>query len=211
MRELLLPARMNVVPLLGLALVAACGAEEVSSSSSLTRPPGVCGAIETHVIGEWNGGSDGQSTIELMRPGKHVLVLNAHESVTWNVVLGPETELVHVYAVGYHKQTVTGVPAGVDVITDSMDEDGVWANGYQYPNHDTNSLLTLASKRTHHEATSFHGCHTASQWLINEDMSVVSDCKVGYFQADAVVSCGDTGTGTCGHSGSGSGGDGQLY
>ncbi|MBV8759106.1 MAG: hypothetical protein JO257_17590 [Deltaproteobacteria bacterium] len=201
---------MKVVPLLALALLGACGAEEASTSSSLTRPPGACGDIETHVIGEFSGGNGDTTTVTILRPGKHVLVLTAHDPNTWNIVLGPKTELVHVYAVGYGHQTVTGVPAGVDVVTDSMVDTGIWANGYQYPNHDTNSLLTLASKRTHHDATSFHGCHTASQWLINEDMSVVSDCKVGYFQADAITSCGNTGGETCGHSGSGSGGDGQL-
>ena len=202
--------RMKVVPLLGLALLAACGTEEASSSSSLTRAPHVCGDIETHVIGEWNSGSGG-TTVTIERPGKHILVLNAHDAVNWKIKLGPESQLVHVYLVGYEHQTVTGVPAGVDIISDSMVDDGVWANGYQYPNHDTQSLLTLAGERTHHVATSFHGCHTASQWTIAEDMAVTSDCKVGYFQADAITSCGDTGQESCGHDGSGSGGDGQLY
>ena len=202
---------MKVVPLLGLALLAACGTEESSTSSSLTRPPGVCGEIETHVLGEFEGSTGGDTNVTILRPGKHVLVLTAHEAVNWNVMLGPDVELLHVYTVGYEHQTVTGVPAGVQVISDSMVDDGVWANGYQYPNHDTNTLLSLAKVRTNHTATSFHGCHTASQWVINENMLVESDCKTGYFQADAITSCGNTPTETCGHSGSGSGGDGQLY
>jgi hypothetical protein len=202
---------MKLVTCVALALLAACGSEEGSTSSALTRPPGACGDIETHVIGEFSGGNGDTTTVTILRPGKHVLVLSGHEANTWTVELGPDVELEHVYAVGYHKQTVLGVPAGVDVVTDSQDEDGIWANGYQYPNHDTDSLLTLAAKRTHHDATSFHGCHTVSSWTLNEDMSVVSDCKVGYFQADAITSCGGDGGGTCGHAGSGSGGDGQLY
>ena len=127
--------------------------------------------IETHVIGEFSGGNGDTTTVTILRPGKHVLVLSGHEANTWTVELGPDVELEHVYAVGYHPQTVKGVPAGVDIVTDSMDEDGVWANGYQYPNHDTQSLLTLASERIHHVPTSFHGCHTVSSWTLNEDMS----------------------------------------
>lgn len=204
------------------ALLAACGSEDGSTSSALTRPPGACGSIETHVIGVFEGGGgDAGTTVTILRPGKHVLVLSGHEANTWNVQLGPGVELEHVYAVGYHKQTVTGVPAGVDIVTDSNDEDGVYANGYQYPNHDTQSLLTLAAKRTHHDPTSFHGCHTASSFTIGEDMAVTSDCATGYVQADAVTGCGGD-TGTCGHTGSdggsgsggdggSDGGDGQLY
>ena len=193
---------MKIATCVALALLAACGSEEGSSSASLTRAPGVCGSIETHVIGEFDGGTGGGgTTVTILRPGKHVLVLSGHEANTWTIELGPKAELVHVYAVGYHKQTVKGVPAGVDIKTDSMDEDGVYANGYQYPNHDTQSLLTLAAKRTGHDATSFHGCHTVSSWTLNEDMSVTSDCATGYTQADAVTGCG-TDTGTCGHTGS---------
>jgi len=210
-RRLLKVAAMKLATCFALALLAACGSEEASTSSALTRPPGACGQVETHVIGEFSGGAgDSGTSVTILRPGQHVLVLSGHEANTWNVQLGPDVELVHVYAVGYHPQTVTGVPAGVDIVTDSMDEDGVWANGYQYPNHDTNSLLTLASERTHHTPTSFHGCHTVSSWTLNEDMSVVSDCKVGYFQADAITDCGGSGGETCGHAGSGSGGDGEL-
>src|SRR4051794_18419244 len=204
---------MKLASCLAFALLAACGSEEGSTSSALTRPPGACGDVETHVIGEFSGGpgdSGTDTTVTILRPGKHVLVLSGHEANTWTVELGPKTELLHVYAVGYHKQTVRGVPAGVDVVTESMDEDGVYANGYQYPNHDTQSLLTLAAERTHHVPTSFHGCHTVSSWTLNEDMSVVSDCKVGYFQADAITDCGGDGGETCGHAGSGSGGDGQV-
>ena len=42
---------MRFAPFFALALFAACSAEQASSSSSLTREPGACGQIETHVIG----------------------------------------------------------------------------------------------------------------------------------------------------------------
>jgi hypothetical protein len=194
---------MRIASTLALLVLAACGAEEGSSSSSLTRVPGACGDIETHVIGVWDGGGD--STVTILRPGEHVLVLSAHEATNWHVELGAGATLAHVYLVGYHKQTVTGVPAGVDIISDSADAGDPYAVGYKYPNHDTQSLLTLEAKRTHHDATSFHGCYAATNWTIGEDMAVTSDCVTG--QADAVTGCGGDG-GTCGnHGGSdGSGG-----
>jgi hypothetical protein len=196
---------MRIVTPLAFVLLAACGGE---STSSLTREIGACGEIETHVIGVWDGGGD--STVTILRPGEHVLVLSAHEATTWHVELGPGATLAHVYLVGYHQQKVTGVPAGVDIISDSNDAGDAYANGYQYPNHDTQSLLTLTAKRTHHDATSFHGCYAATSWTIDADMTVTSDCVTG--QADAVTGCGDDG-GDCGsHEGSdggdtGSGGD----
>ena len=208
---------MRIAVSLAFLLLAACSGE---STSSLTRDVGVCGDIETHVIGMWGGDGD-NSTVTILRPGQHVLVLSAHESVNWHVELGPGATLAHVYLVGYHKQSVSGVPAGVDIVSDSADTGDAYAVGYKYPNHDTQSLLTLAAKRTHHDATSFHGCYTASSWTIAENMAVSSDCVTGE-QADAVTGCGGDG-GTCGnHDGGsdtggggggsgGSGGDGSLY
>lgn len=202
-------APMRIATSLAFLLLAACSSEQGSSSSSLTRVPGACGDIETHVIGVYDGGGD--STVTILRPGEHVLVLSAHEATTWHVELGPGATLAHVYLTGYHQQKVTGVPAGVDIISDSADAGDAYANGYKYPNHDTQSLLTLAAKRTHHDATSFHGCYAATNWTINDDMSVASDCVTG--QADAVTGCGGDG-GDCGNhdggsdDGGGSGDDG---
>lgn len=190
---------------LGLSLVlVACGTEQSSVSTALTQPVGACGGIETHVIGAYDPGSD--STVVLERPGKHVLVLSAHEATTWHVKVGPGAEVVHIYAVGYHAQKVIA-PAGIDIITESHDAGDAYATGYMWPSADTDHLLQLAGKRVHHDTTSFHGCHTASKWTIGKDMAVTSNCRtdMGYVQYD-VVSCSDGGDGggTCGV-GSGSG------
>jgi hypothetical protein len=193
---------MRIVTPVALVLLAACSGE---STSSLTREVGACGDIETHVIGVYDGGGD--STVTILRPGKHVLVLSAHEATTWHLELGPGVSLAHVYLTGYHQQKVTGVPAGVDVMSDRGDAGDAYANGYKYPNHDTQSLLTLAAKRTHHDATSFHGCYAATSWTIGADMSVSSDCVTG--EADAVIGCGGDG-GDCGNDdGSDDGGSGD--
>ncbi len=201
---------MRIAPFVAVVLLAACGSEDGSTSSALTRPPGACGNTETHVIGQWDGNADpggggggGDTTVILARPGNHVLVMSAYEATTWHVQLMPGAVLEHVYVTGYHAQKVEGVPAGVDVLIQTHDSGDPYAVGYQYPNHDTQSLLTLVSKVTHHTPTSFHGCHSASQWYIGEDMGVTSDCVET--QADAVTGCGSD-SGTCGnHGGSDSG------
>jgi hypothetical protein len=134
-----------------------------------------------------------------------VLVLSAHDETTWHIQTMPGAVLEHVFVTGYHAQHVDGVPAGVDVTIKTHDAGDAYAVGYQYPNHDTQSLLTLEAKVTGHDATSFHGCYSAGQWVIGEDMGVTSDCADT--QADAVTGCG-TDTGTCGHGpGSDGGGD----
>lgn len=190
-------------------VLAACGVEQASVSESLTQPVGACGDVETHVVGAYDPGGD--STVSILRPGKHVLVVSAYEATTWHIKLGPGAKLVHVYAVGYHHQKVIA-PAGVDVITESFDDGGAFANGWAWPSKDTEHLLQLAGKRIHHDTTSFHGCHTASKWTIGTDLAVTSDCKtqMGYVQYDAVKCGGGDGGGTCGV-GSGSGGGTGLY
>src|SRR5690348_360296 len=107
---------MRSVTCLVLALaLAACGSEQGSSSDSLTRAVGACGSIEAHVIGAYDPGGD--VTVQILRPGEQVLVLSAHAATTWHVKVGSDTQLLHVYAVGYGRQTVDA-PVGVDVMTD---------------------------------------------------------------------------------------------
>jgi hypothetical protein len=186
-------------------LLFACTAEQSSVSTALTQPVGACGDVETHVIGSFDPG--GQSSVVIERPGKHVLVLSAHEATTWKVTASPAAKIVHIYAVGYHPQTVIA-PPGVDVITDSMDQTGIYANGYMWPSTATENLLRLAGKRVHHDATSFHGCKTATRWTIAENMRVSSDCpdQGGIVQYDTVSCGGSDSGGSCGvGSGSGSG------
>lgn len=191
----------------------ACSTDTGSTSETLTRLPGVCGSVETHIVGVYEAPNN-DATIILLRPGKHALVVSAHEATTWHVKLGPGAELVHVYAVGYHAQTVDA-PIGPDVVTESFDQDGVAACGFAWSNDtssgcDTNQLVALAGHRVHHTPTSFHGCYRAANWTIGSDLAVTSDCDAGYEQADKITDCGTHPDGTCGGgSGSGSGGEGS--
>ena len=207
---------MRFLPVLAATLLFACNAEQ---DSQLSRAIGACGQVETHVIGVYDGGTD--PGVVIMRPGKHALVLSGHEAATWHVTLASGAELVHVYAVGYHHQAVDA-PPGTDILTESHDDGTADATGYAWPDDHTKSLLTLAAERVHHKPTAFHGCHTAQQWTIGENMVVTSDCdaQAGYTQTDVILDCDPNGGSACGSSGGGSGGsnsgsgsgsDGQIF
>jgi hypothetical protein len=211
--------RMMRVSTLALVLLAACGTEQSSSSTSLTREPGECSDVEVHVIGVSDGGGD--STVVLQRPGHHILVLSAFQAMHWTVDVKPGATLDKVYAVGHDKQRVT-TNVTTEVMTESEVEGGAGANGYMYPDKGAVALMKLAALRVERHPTSFHGCFAASHWTIGENMAVSSDCETGAFtQYDAVIDCdGDNTCGGGGGGGSGSGGgsgggggsgDGSLY
>ena len=135
-------------------------------------------------------------------------MLSAHDATTWHVQLQNGAVLDHVYAVGYGKQTVE--VEGVEVMTDDLADTGIAACGFAWDGDsdgcNTEGLMILASKRVHHDITSFHGCRSASRWEIGADMATTSDCASD--QADWAGGCKSGGDGsTCGNgSGSGSGG-----
>lgn len=166
---------------LPLVVLAACAADESSSTSSLTQPPGQCGEIETHVFGVYRA-PGGQAKVHIDRPGHHVVVVSAHDATTWTVTAGPEAVIDAVYAVGIEPQTVRG-PDGAQIKADSQADGGPYACGFAYPASaadgcDTQQLLNLAGKITRHDATSFHGCQVASSFSVGEDMAVRSNCDL---------------------------------
>jgi hypothetical protein len=217
-RRLLIDADMRLSSAFMLLLFGACTGENTSSSTSLTRIPGECGEVEVHVIGVSDGGDNGGSTVVLERPGRHILVLSSELANTWKVDVKGEAKLDGVYAVGYAPQKVTA-NVRTKIHTESKMEGGAGANGVAYPDTKTDALLELASIRVARHATSFHGCVSASKWVIAENMAVTSDCAnataTGYTQYNAVLDC--DGDNTCGEDGDGDGdtgdgsGDGSLY
>lgn len=184
-----------------LLLTIGCAADTGAESSSLTHAPGACGDVETHIIGVMQPTSSQGELVILRRKGHHALVLSAHDATSWHVKLENGAVLDHVYAVGYGKQTVD--VAGVQVMTDDEADTGVYACGFSWADDSdgcsTQSLMILASKRVHHDITSFHGCRTASRWEIGEDMATTSDCAEP--QSDWAGGCSPDSTGTCGNGG----------
>ncbi len=222
-RRLLSTGPMRLASALSFILLAACGTEDTSTSTSLTRVPGECGDVEVHVIAEHGplldtgtgGTTDDGSTVILQRPGHHVLVLSAHEAVNWKVHAENGAIIDGIYAVGYMPQKVTA-NVKTKINTESKMEGGAGATGYKYPDTGTDALLKLTSIRVARHATSFHGCMGASKWVIGENMAVTSDCGTQtYTQYNTVLDC--DGDNTCGSDGDGDGdtgdgsGDGSLY
>jgi hypothetical protein len=171
--------------------------------------------VEVHVIGVSDGGGDGGSTVVLERPGHHILVLSSEFANTWNVQVKGEAKLDGVYAVGFEQQKVVA-NVTTKINTESKAQGGAGATGYAYPDTSTDALLKLTSIRVARHATSFHGCMSASKWVIAENMGVTSDCATGtYTQYNAVLDC--DGDNSCGTDGDGDGdtgdgsGDGSLY
>ena len=192
-------------------LTGACTDATGTDTASLTHAAGACGEIETHVIGVYQG-EKSQGTVLLERKGKHALVLSSHEPMTWHVKTSNGAVLEHVYAVGFGKQTVVVDGATVDVISDNMADTGIGACGYSRADStgdcDADSLMILASKRVHHDVTSFHGCHTASTWKIGANMATTSNCAAAT-QDDWAGGCKDNDGSGCGP-GSGGGPSGPL-
>jgi hypothetical protein len=219
-RRLLIHADMRLASASLFVLLGACAGDNSSTSSSLTRLPGECSDVEVHVIGisdggDGGGGGGGDSTVVLERPGHHILVLSSYEANTWNVQVKGEAKLDGVYAVGYFPQKVVS-NVTTKINTESKMEGGAGATGYKYPDTATDALLKLTSIRVARHATSFHGCASASKWVIGENMAVTSDCDTAtYTQYNAVLDC--DGDNTCGSDGDGDGdtgdgsGDGSLY
>ena len=206
---------MKLASLLLLApLTIGCGTDSGSDTESLTAKIGACGDFETHVIGVMSN-PETVSTVVLKRQGHHALVLSSKDKMTWKVTTSNGAVLEHVYAVGIGKQTVIVDGKNVDVITDSMADTGIGACGYSMSDSsegcDANSLMILASKRVHHDVTTFHGCKSASKWTISENMATTSNCAATT-QDDWAGGChqgpgGGSGCGPGGGSGSGSGSD----
>lgn len=186
---------MKLAPLsrvLALTALTACAAGEGASSSSLTQEPGNCGSLETHVIGIYEG-YNGTATVHVARPGKHALVLSAHEATHWTVTVAPGVEIEAIYATGVHRQAVTA-PRGMRVVTEYKDAGDPYGCGYAYPSAgtacNTENLLDLVKARVH-EVTSFHGCYHGAIWTLAEDLTVTGNCNsdLGPAQTDFVQGC----------------------
>jgi len=188
-RDLLVRLHMKIAaPLLFTALAALVGCNDDIDYSAKTAPIGACGAVETHVVGIYDSGGK-VVEIKIDRPGKHNIVVSAHDATKWKISTTNGARVLQVYAVGYDNQLVA-VPRGTKVIKDSFEETGVYACGFGLGADrgcDSEQLMTLASAMTHH-VSSFHGCTTASSWRIGKDLGVTSNCAVET-QYDTLAGC----------------------
>ena len=112
-----------------------CGADTFLTGAGGTPELIVIGTYDSGSTSSWewqldaNGnpiqvtvgpGQNGSVLVEVNRPGPVVLVLAAYEPTDWTLKLGPGATLASVSAYGMHLQSVTGVPAGVPVDSNSI-------------------------------------------------------------------------------------------
>jgi len=213
---------MKLVALSALSLsvgILACADSNKIDPSMRTAPPGACGEVETHVFGIYKS-SGAIVDIHIDRPGKHNVVVSAHDSVKWRVSASNGAIIEEVYAVGYHTQSVA-VPDGTRVIKDSHDDTGVSACGYAEGSEngcDSAKLLALADQTLHH-VSSFHGCREGTAWTVGTDLATDSNCAAATssVQYDSLAGCiaymeGETSCGSDpGDGGGGSGSAGPVF
>ena len=146
--------------------------------------PASCGEAEVHVIGVYETHSDstrgtGNALVNIARPGLHSLVLSSHEPTNWKIQIGEGVTIKSIHLVGVHAQTVMPPHEGITITTDTLDQTNGGACGYSWPASgecNTNQLLAIARHRTGSEVASFHGCYTASKWMLDPQADAIGNC-----------------------------------
>jgi hypothetical protein len=72
------------------------------------------------------------------------LLLGAYEPTVWNIGWTEKTRIIAVFATGYHRQVVAGLPSGTPVITSSYETNGPC--GYNYIGSESSQLTWLNPK-----------------------------------------------------------------
>ena len=141
------------------------GTQYSSTGPGMTEP-------ELHFLSAYEPTSSGQIDVHIDRPTQMTVVLSSYEPVHWVVTIGPNTQIDQILLNGYHSQTITVDPS-IPVETRSYDQTGTdfgESCGYSLPYNgggcDTNMLLNGVSYYTGLMWTSFNGCYTAEQFLL---------------------------------------------
>jgi len=127
---------------------------------------------ELHILSAYEPTYSGQINVHIDRPTEMTLVLSSYEPVNWVVTIGPNTQVNKVLLNGYHSQMIT-IDSSIPVETRSYDQtssDFGSSCGYSLPYNgggcDTNMLLNGVTYYTGLNWTSFNGCYTAEQFLL---------------------------------------------
>ncbi|MEO7734958.1 MAG: hypothetical protein ABIY55_28650, partial [Kofleriaceae bacterium] len=152
--------------------------------------PTTCTGARVEVFAIYEASSNhrgaGDALVKIDHPGTYRLVLSSYEETRWHVSLVAGATVEAVYLYGYDKQTVD-LP-NVPVTTHTF-ASGDYGCGYSYPYNgmgcDTNDLLARVDAEAG-PLHAFHGCYRATQWLLNGDDTVISNCDTaaGYVQDD---------------------------
>jgi len=139
---------------------------------------------EVHVIGIYEAEA-GSVSVYLNRSGPAILVLSAYAATSWSVAIGPETDLQAIYVLGYEVQKLAVMP-DTKIVVSSFESDGEFLGcAYEWPDMDpmsgceTPELLAAIKVRLGLTAQSFHGCYSASSFVL-ADEGAKGTCAQGY-------------------------------
>ena len=144
-----------------------CGGGTIYTSTgpSTTQP-------ELHILSAYEPTSTGVINVQVDRETQMTLVLSSYEPVHWIVNQVPNAQIDKILLNGYHTQTITAdpsIPVEVRSYDQTISNFGNWC-GYSLPYNnggcDTNLLLQGVTAYTGLGWTSFNGCYTVEEFLL---------------------------------------------
>src|SRR5678815_4991660 len=141
---------------------------------------------ELHVVGIYGASpesvanhSEGLVSVIVNRPGKVVtLLLSAYEPTLWQLNVGAGTTIEKVYATGYYRQRVQGVPPGAEVVIQSSETGGYLLVGDSVDSRQFLASIPKIKRLTGMEMSSFNGKHVSADPMSFTIDSVQDDPRI---------------------------------
>ena len=145
---------------------------------------------ETHTDHSFGNHPMGEATLDVTEPGGHVIAIGSYEPVTWNLTVGPDSEVEEILVFGYHEQIVEGAQ-GIPVTY----VEGP-ACGYAYPDDgqgcDTQGLIDEVEAAAGRLVSHFEGCYRATDFDIGSGADPVVTDPNGVPVSDVPCAPGET-------------------
>jgi hypothetical protein len=146
--------------------------ESICSGTPYTAIGNNTSQPELHILSAYESSHNGTVSVHIDRPTQMTVVLSSYEPVLWVVTTGPNTQVDKILLNGYHSQTISlnsSIPFETRSYDQTVSNFGYWC-GYALPYNgggcDTNQLLNGVTSYTGLDWTSFNGCYSASQFLL---------------------------------------------
>jgi hypothetical protein len=105
----------------------------------------------------------GRAQVKMHAPGEHVLALASYEPVTWDLSLGPNSQVREILVWGYHQQVVVG--AGEIPVRQVAGPSCGYSWPYNNGGCDTEELVASVEAAAGQRVQHFEGCYRASELL----------------------------------------------
>jgi len=121
-------------------------------------------------LGVYEPDASGVITVDIDRPGDVFLALTSYDSVSWDLVIAPGTNVLGIILSGYDAVTATGVPAGTPVDNRSPYTSGWLGTAYsmrsQYYSASTLAAISGAEVLTGASLAGYAGCYQSTAFAI---------------------------------------------